>query len=454
MTQPTPHHPYDDVARLDPRPDAHPEGRGLAHRLGNLLRSESSGGLLLILGAVIAIVWANTPAAAAYFDLRDLHVALPLGFTTIDLSLGHWAADGLLAVFFFIVGVELKEEFVVGELRSPRKALTPVAAAFGGVAVPALIFVAINAGAHADTLRGWAIPTATDIAFAVAILAVVGKWLPSPLRLFLLTLAVVDDLIAIVIIAIFYANDLSPAWLALALLPAAAFGLLVQLAPDFFRAHRWAPWLILLPLGFATWVCVYESGIHATIAGVVLGFLVPAKRRRGEPGEGLAQALDHRIGPLSAGFCVPVFAFFSAGVAMGGFEGMRAALGDPVVWGIVLGLVFGKPLGILAATWLVTRTPAAELDPRIKWGELLGVGILGGIGFTVALLVAELSYGQGNAHDDHAKIAILVASVLAALLAAAWLAPANRRYKAEALAERSAAQGSGAAAAGAEDASR
>lgn len=434
-----PHHSFNDLGRLDSRPgvdhsaSGEPQGpRGPLTRLGDFLRSESSGGFLLILGAMVAILWANTPAAASYFGLRDVHLALPLGFTTIDLSLAHWAADGLLAVFFFIVGVELKEEMVVGELRDPKRAITPVVAAFGGVALPAVIFTLLNLSSGQETLRGWAIPTATDIAFAVAILAVIGRWLPTPLRLFLLTLAVVDDLIAIIIIALFYAEDLAPLWLLASLLPMLVFGLLVQLLPKFFAQHRWASWLILLPLGFLAWVCMYESGIHATIAGVVLGFLVPAKRRHGAPGPGLAQVLDHRVGPLSAGFCVPVFAFFSAGVAVGGWDGMVAAAQDPVVWGIVIGLVVGKPLGILAFTWLITRTPLARLDSDIKWVDLAGIGILAGIGFTVSLLVAELSFGTGSMHDDHAKIAILTGSVLAAVLGALWLGPRNRYYKRQA----------------------
>lgn len=425
-----PHVGFDDIGRLSSKPERPGTSpTSLRHRVGEILRSESAGGYLLIIGAAIAILWANTPLAASYFGLRDLHIALPLGFTTIDLSLAHWAADALLAVFFFIVGVELKEEFVVGELRSFKKAITPVAAAFGGVALPAVIFVILNVGAADETVRGWAIPTATDIAFAVAILGVVGKFLPSPLRLFLLTLAVVDDLIAITIIALFYATDLQPLWLLGALVPIVAYGLLVQLAPNFFIKHNWAPWLILLPLGFVAWVCVYESGIHATIAGVVLGFLLPAKARRGGGGHGLAQVIDHRVGPFSAGFCVPVFAFFSAGVAIGGMEGLKAAATDPVVWGIVAGLILGKPLGILAATWLITRTPFATLDRQIKWVDLSGVGILAAIGFTVALLVAELSYGTGSPHDEHAKIAILFASVLAAILGAIWLAPRNRYWR-------------------------
>jgi len=442
------HHSFDDLTRLDSHAAGPREPRGWRHRLLVFLRSESAGGYLLMLFAAVAIVWANTPAAAAYFGLRDLHLTVPLGFTTLDLSLGHWAADGLLAVFFFVVGLELKEEIVLGELRDWRRALTPVTAAIGGVAVPAVIFslLALGTGAGPGAIRGWAVPTATDIAFAVAVLGVVGRFLPSPLRLFLLTLAVVDDLIAIVIIAVFYADGVSWAWLLAATAPALVFGILVQCFPDFFR-RGWASWAVLLPLGVATWVCMLSSGVHATIAGVVLGFLVPARRRRGGSARGvasagggtpagagasLAQHLDHRVGPLSAGLCVPLFAFFSAGVSVGGGSGLRAALGDAVFWGIVAGLVLGKPLGILAATWLVTRTPVAALDPRVRWGELLGVGMLGGIGFTVALLVAELSFGEGSPHDEHAKLAILFASVLAAALSAAWLAPRNRRYRREA----------------------
>jgi Na+:H+ antiporter, NhaA family len=400
-----------------------------AQRIGEILRKETIGGLVLIVAAAVALVWANSPASASYFALRDFHVAVPFPGLDLDLSLGHWASDGLLAVFFFLTGLELKKEFVIGDLNKFSRAIVPVTAAFGGVLVPALIFTAINLASGGETLRGWAIPTATDIAFAVAVLAVIGSHLPAALRIFLLTLAVVDDLIAIVIIAFVYTSELKPAFLLYTLVPVLLFTYLAQRHRAFFDRFRWAPWLILLPLGIAAWALLHESGIHATIAGVVLGFCVPVLRRDKGDGQGLAEIFEHRFRPLSSGFCVPLFAFFSAGVAIGGGEGIVAALSDPVVWGIVLGLVVGKPIGILGATWLVTKTRHANLDPDTKWGDLLGVTFLGGIGFTVSLLVSELSYGLESPHYDHAKVAILVGSLVAALLGAGWLRPRDRRYR-------------------------
>ena len=398
-------------------------------RITEILRLETVGGMLLIAGAVIAVVWANLPGDA-YASLRDLHLGGQLLGFDLDLSLGHWAADGLLAVFFFLVGLELKKEFVAGDLRRLDRAIVPVAAAFGGVAVPALLYVLVNLGSGGETLRGWAIPTATDIAFAVAVLAVVGSRLPSALRLFLLTLAVVDDLVAICIIAIFYTDELQVEQLLWAVVPLAAFGLLVQRWPAFFGTRPWVGSLVLLPLGALAWAFFHESGVHATIAGVVLGFLVPVMRKSGGDGPGLAEVLEHRVRPLSAGFCVPVFAFFSAGVAIGGGEGGFSALfTDTVTWGIVVGLVAGKPIGILAATWLVTRTRRANLDEDIAWRDLAGMSMLAGIGFTVSLLISELSFDAGSGHYDHAKVAILAASVLAAGLSALVLVPRNRHYR-------------------------
>ncbi|NPC98242.1 Na+/H+ antiporter NhaA [Nocardioides sp. zg-DK7169] len=397
-------------------------------RITEILRMETVGGMLLIAGAVLAVVWANLPGDS-YASLRDLHVGgQVLGFD-LDLSLAHWAADGLLAVFFFLVGLELKKEFVAGDLRRLDRAIVPVAAAIGGVAVPALLYVLVNLGSGGETLHGWAIPTATDIAFAVAVLAVVGSRLPSALRLFLLTLAVVDDLVAISIIALFYTDELHVEQLLWALVPLALFGLLVQRWPAFFGTRGWASWLVLVPLGALVWAFFLESGVHATIAGVVLGFLVPVMRKSGGEGPGLAEVLEHRVRPLSAGFCVPVFAFFSAGVALGDGGGLGSLLSDGVAWGIVIGLVVGKPIGILAATWLVTRTRRANLDSDITWRDLTGMSMLAGIGFTVSLLISELSFDAGSAHYDHAKIAILGASVLAAGLSALVLVPRNRHYR-------------------------
>lgn len=399
-------------------------------RIREILRKETVGGALLAAAAVIALIWANSPASGSYFALRDF----TFGYAPwhLELSLGAWAADGLLAIFFFLVGLELKREFVAGDLRQISKSIVPVAAAVGGVAFPALIYAAVNVGSP-GTLRGWAIPTATDIAFAVAVLAIIGSHLPSALRIFLLTLAVVDDLLAISIIAVFYTSDLQPVPLLLALLPLGLYTFLAQKYRRFFGARALAAWLILLPLGAATWALVHASGIHATVAGVLLGFAVPVIRSRAsggpDAGPGLAEIFEHRFRPISAGVAVPLFAFFSAGVAVGGWRGLGAAVADPVAVGIIFALVLGKPAGILGTTWLITKATRARLDGSFKWIDVFGLSILAGIGFTVSLLVAELSFGQGSVHDDHAKVGILAASVLAALLATAVLRTRNRQYR-------------------------
>lgn len=401
-----------------------------ALRIGEILRKETVGGALLVLAAVVALIWANSPASDSYFALRDLRV----GYAPwhLDLSLGAWAADGLLAIFFFLVGLELKREFVAGDLRQISKSIVPVAAAVGGVAVPAVIYAVVNL-ASPETLRGWAIPTATDIAFAVAVLAIIGSHLPSALRIFLLTLAVVDDLIAITIIAFFYSSDIQAAPLLLALIPLAAYTFLAQKYRRFFGRHAVAAWLILLPLGAATWALVHASGIHATVAGVLLGFAIPVIRSQAsggpEAGPGLAEIFEHRFRPISAGVAVPIFAFFSAGVAVGGWEGLGSALSDPVALGIILGLALGKPVGIMGTTWILTKATRASLDSSFKWIDVFGVALLAGIGFTVSLLVAELSFGHGSLHDDHAKVGILAASLIAALLATAVLRTRNRQYR-------------------------
>ena len=403
-------------------------------RIGEILRKETVGGILLIIAAALALIWANSPFSESYFTLRDFE----FGYEPwhLKLSVGDWAADGLLAIFFFLVGLELKREFVAGDLRNPARAIVPVAAAAGGVIVPALLYVLVNLGSP-ETVRGWAIPTATDIAFAVAVLAVISSHLPSALRIFLLTLAVVDDLIAIAIIAFFYTEEVEFTFLLLTLVPLALFAFLAQRNPKFFGKKTPAAWLILLPIGFVAWALMHASGVHATVAGVLLGFLVPVLRK-GKGGKsvqptakkpGLAETFEHRFRPLSAGIAVPIFAFFSAGVAIGGVDGLISAFSDPVTVGIVLGLVLGKPIGILLTTWTITKSTRATLDPDLKWVDLLGVGLLAGVGFTVSLLVNDLSFPQGSEHNDHAKVAILVASLLAALLATALLRSRNKRYR-------------------------
>lgn len=401
-----------------------------ALRITEILRKETVGGALLVAAAVIALIWANSPASDSYFALRDFKVGYEPWH--LELSLGAWAADGLLAIFFFLVGLELKREFVAGDLRQISKSIVPVAAAVGGVVVPAVIYAVVNLTSP-ETLRGWAIPTATDIAFAVAVLAIIGSHLPSALRIFLLTLAVVDDLIAISIIAFFYSSDIQAAPLLLALIPLALYAFLAQKYRRFFGRHAAAAWLILLPLGALTWALVHASGIHATVAGVLLGFAIPVIRSQAsggpEAGPGLAEIFEHRFRPISAGMAVPIFAFFSAGVAVGGWEGLGSALSDPVALGIILGLVLGKPIGIMGTTWILTKATRASLDSSFKWIDVFGVALLAGIGFTVSLLVAELSFGHGSLHDDHAKVGILAASLIAALLATAVLRTRNRQYR-------------------------
>lgn len=396
-------------------------------RIAGVLRAETTGGLLLIAGALIAIVWANTPWSGTYEAIRDfkpISEPLDLGLFSLhlDLSLGTWAADGLLAVFFFVVGLELKREFVAGDLRDPRRAALPMAAAVGGMVAPALIYLAWNVSASNGAPSGWAIPTATDIAFAVAILAVLSTHLPAGLRTFLLTLAVVDDLLAITIIALFYTEELDLAFLGLGLLPILLFALLVQ--KRIFRG------VLLIPLALVAWVLVHESGVHATVAGVLLGFTVPVLRRDEDSDKpGLAEHLEHLVRPISAGFAVPVFAFFAAGVTVGGFSGLVESLQDPVAVGIVTGLVVGKAVGITGSTWLLSKFTKADLDDELSWIDVVGLSLLAGIGFTVSLLIGELAFGSSSERDEHVKVGVLVGSLLAVLLASIVLRARNRVYK-------------------------
>lgn len=393
-------------------------------RVSEILRKETVGGVILLIAAAAAIIWANSPWSDSYFALRDLKLgAEPFGLH-LYISVGHWAADGLLAIFFFVVGLELKREFVAGDLRDPGRAALPIAAAVGGMAVPALIFVAVATRDGDGAAHGWAIPTATDIAFAVAVLAVISTHLPSALRMFLLTLAVVDDLLAITVIAIFYTDELNIGALALAFVPLALFAVCVQ------RGIK--AWWILIPLSIATWVLMHESGVHATVAGVLLGFMVPVHRsmtRKGEDlGAGMAEYFEHKSRPISAGIAIPVFAFFAAGVSLGGFSGLANALGSPITLGIVLGLVLGKPIGIFLTTWVLSKVTKAELDSSLRWIDVLGVSMLAGIGFTVSLLIGDLAYADPG-REEYVKVGVLVGSLVAATLASVLLATRNATYR-------------------------
>ena len=395
--------------------------------VADALRTETIGGALLLVAAMAALVLANTPWSDGYFTLRDTVLGIEWGH--LDLTVGHWAGDGLLAIFFFVAGLELKREFLVGDLRSPAKAVVPVVAAIGGVVVPALVYVAtvLLAGGEGDALRGWAIPTATDIAFALAVLAVIGSSLPAALRSFLLTLAVVDDLIAITIIAIFYTSDLQVGPLLMALVPLALFAALTQ--------RRITHWWLLLPLALATWALVHASGVHATVAGVLLGLVVPVKPRASVPSisthdrsTDVAHKFEHLMRPISAGVAVPVFAFFASGVRFVD-GGLRAALTDAVALGVIAGLVIGKVVGVFGSTWVVARFTRARLDTDLSWRDVLGLAMLTGVGFTVSLLVGELAFGVGSARDDAVKLAVLVGSLLSALFASVLLRIRNRVYR-------------------------
>ncbi|MDG4665113.1 Na+/H+ antiporter NhaA [Mycobacterium sp. 236(2023)] len=394
-------------------------------RVSEILRKETVGGVILLIAAAAALIWANSPWSDSYFGLRDAVVGGQWFGLHLDLSIGEWAADGLLAIFFLVVGLELKREFVAGDLRDPARAALPIAAAVGGMVVPALIFVLVNLNTGDGALRGWAIPTATDIAFAVAVLAVISTHLPSALRTFLLTLAVVDDLLAITIIAVFYTEDIKIVALGLAVIPLALFALCVQRGVQ--------AWWVLAPLAIATWVLMHESGVHATVAGVLLGFMVPVRRSATRGGQeldaGMAEHFEHRLRPISAGLAIPVFAFFAAGVSIGGADGLVRALGDPITLGIIGGLVLGKPIGIFGTTRVLSAVTRADLDSSLRWVDVIGVSMLAGIGFTVSLLIGDLAYGLGSERDEFVKIGVLAGSLLAAVLASVVLLTRNATYR-------------------------
>lgn len=380
------------------------------------LRTETVGGVILLVAAVSALIWANT-LGSSYAAVSDFHFGPEsLG---LDLSVSHWAADGLLAVFFFVAGVELKRELVAGELRDPRAAALPVAAALCGMAVPAVVYTLAAVFGRGST-AGWAVPTATDIAFALAVLAVIGTTLPAALRAFLLTLAVVDDLFAILIIAIFFTENIDFLALAGAFAGLAVFYVLQRVEVR--------GWYVYLPLALVIWGLMYNSGIHATIAGVAMGLMLRCTKREGEsqsPGE----HIEHLVRPLSAGFAVPVFALFSAGVTLKG-DALAGVFTRPETLGVVLGLVVGKTIGIFGGTWLVARFTKAELNKDLAWADVLAVAALAGIGFTVSLLIGELAFAGDEDMINEVKAAVLLGSLIAAVLSGVLLKVRVRRYRA------------------------
>ena len=390
-----------------------------------VLRLETVGGILMLVAAAIALVWANTQWVDSYQAListeigpEALHLHLPLSV---------WAADFLLAFFFFLAGLELKHEVQVGTLSKPSQAAVPVVAAIGGMVVPALIYLAFTGGLPLER-TGWGIPMATDIAFALAVLAIMGRGLPLALRAFLLTLAVVDDLGAITVIAIFYSDKFQLGFFVASVALVVLWWVLQRIRFD----GRWATWGVYVPLALLIWYTTHESGVHATVAGVAMGLATRVSRDPGEaqsPGD----RAEHALRPFVAGFAVPLFAFASAGVTVrdvgasdAPVDSLTETLSAPVTLGVLVGLLVGKPLGVIGGAWLMARFTRASLNPALRWADVAAVGVLAGIGFTVSLLIAELAFEDNAQLLTDAKVGILSATLGAAVLSALVLARRRR----------------------------
>jgi Na+:H+ antiporter, NhaA family len=379
---------------------------GAGRALLEFLKTEGGGGVVLLVASVVALVWANSPWQDAYHSLWHHEIAIgPTGWALRD-SLQHWINDALMALFFFVVGLEIKRELVRGELQEPRTAALPVIAAVGGMVVPAVLFWALAGSGEAA--RGWGIPMATDIAFAVGVLALLGPHAPRGLKVFILTLAIVDDIGAILVIAVFYTADFEAGWL---LGAAGTLALVVVVR----RLGVNQP-VAYVPLAVVAWYCTYRSGIHPTIAAVALGLLTPAGSVKGRP---VLEELEDRLHPWSSYFVIPVFALANAGVALSR-DAIGEAAGSRLTWAIIVGLVLGKLIGIAGATLIGARTGLGQLPAGVGTVHIIGAGAVGGIGFTVSLFITGLAFSR-EALQAQAKIGILVGSLLAAMLGAAIL---------------------------------
>lgn len=371
----------------------------IAPMLTDFLRKESAGGIVLIIAAALALVIANSPAAPLYAALLNLPVIAGIGPLVIDKSLLLWINDGMMAVFFFLVGLEVKREALVGQLNSWEKASLPVIAAIGGMAIPAIIYLAINAGTPAN-MGGWAIPAATDIAFALGILSLLGPRVPVALKALLLAIAVIDDIGAIAIIALFYTAETD-----LTMLAGAAITLALLAAAGRARVASSIPYVLL---GIVLWVFVLKSGVHATLAGVAAALCVPIAAK----GEKPLERLEHALLPWVAFLVIPIFGFANAGVALGGIE--LADLVAPLPLGIALGLLIGKQLGIFGFAWLAIRMGLAKLPDAVSWRQLHALSLLAAIGFTMSLFIGNLAFAD-PATVDAVKIGVLGGSLIAAL---------------------------------------
>ena len=393
------------------RPSAQARLADRAEGIADFLRQETTGGKFLLAATAVALVWANL-AGDSYLSVWGTETAIGPDWLHLDLTLGDWAADGLLAIFFFIAGMELKRELTVGELASRRAAALPLFAAAGGMVVPALVALAVSGGAAAEG-GAWAIPVATDIAFALGVLALAGAVLPSGVRVVLLSVAVVDDLLAITLIAVVFTDDLSLAWLAAGLAASAVYRLAFRYRLD----RAWVLWLVAV----LAWVCIHASGVHATVAGIVLGLLTPVRPRAGER-HAPSERLEHRLHPISAGVAVPVFALAATGIPLGA---LGDAVNDEVAVGVFAGLLAGKVIGIFGGARLAVRLGLGALPQDVRWADVLPVAVLGAIGYTVSLLIARLAFTDVAAQERSAA-AVLAASVIASLIAVVLLRRRSR----------------------------
>jgi NhaA family Na+:H+ antiporter len=388
--------------------------------ISRVLKNETVSGLLLMGAAVFALIWANSIWANSYQSLINYQIG-PESLQ-LNLSLSTWAADFLLAIFFFVIGCELKHEFVLGTLSNPRIAAVPIGAALGGMLVAAAIFIAFNYGTPAQA--AWGLPISTDVAFALAVLAIAGYRLPMELRSFLLTLAVVNDLGAIIVIAIFYGHGFYLGWFLIAAASLVAFGLL--------QSRKVTSLWIFLPLALFIWYAMFRSGIHATIAGVAMGLLMRVRKTNNESISPCDKA-EVKLRPFTAGFAVPVFALLVAGVNILGTS-LDQALIDPLTMGVLCGLIIGQPIGVTLGAFIVSRFTKGTLNPALSWWDVAVVGSLASIGFTVALLISEVSFGDDAAMLVSSKFAIIftnLVAIIVSVLAISLRSLAIGRYKTE-----------------------
>ncbi|MFC0180848.1 Na+/H+ antiporter NhaA [Thorsellia kenyensis] len=373
------------------------------------IKFEASGGIILIIAAMIALLIANSPLGGVYDTVLHLYFTIGIGEIKIQESLLHWINDGLMAIFFLVIGLEVKRELLIGALNTKEKALFPLIAAIGGIAIPAIIFVLFNLFSR-ETLRGWAIPTATDIAFAVGVLSLLGSRIPMTLKIFLLALAIIDDLGAILIIAFFYTKDIY--WEAIGVAAIASFILLLM---NMLGIKKITPYMLI---GIILWVAVLKSGVHATIAGVIIGFSIPLRPKKSDllhQTESPLERLEHTLHPWVTWCILPLFAFANSGIELAGIELSKIA--GPLPLGIALGLLLGKPIGIFSFAWFAIKRGICKLPENVNFGQILGVSFICGIGFTMSIFISILAFDEASKElINYAKVGILSGSIASGII--------------------------------------